>query len=667
MTLSEKLRLLSEEESISLLDLSVENMTVLPDSFLAGASLHGLVVTSGELRSVSDRAFRGLFPPLQALGLPSNRLETIPSNSFQFLKDLERLDLSNNGVVRLNGSSFRYLNNLTFLDLSENRISEIAADAFVGLKRLKELNLRKNRVTADAIFALSDLQSVEDIDLSVNALAGPLRNDTLPPLPSLRTLNLANNQFSSIRQGALTGASSLLALSLNHNHIDVLEDHAFRELSSLKTLDLSNNHIVTISGSSLAHLTQLTKLDLSHNFLIALTSDIISPLTSLRVLLLDDNDISIVACEDLTEKSTIERLTLSDNPLNCDCTLADFAVWFNNASRFSADDLKTAVCMTPPNLENALLVEIAPSDLLCEEGDDANDGEVTAHVTEAQIVLRAFNFDGSVVTLLWSIDPVVHSFTCDALFLYEQIATRELLLHSTPLRCNSSQLADPSTLTVRLPTGSLQEYHRYRYCVVLLAGSKYSDEMHLILGCSEAIPLIRTETSVPQPSGQTYIRIAALEANVSYNVLRVSVHLWNDMSISDVKCHVALTVFMMGSLLTQHTLNCSDPEIAITGLPQGHYHVCAKVRTYPTTETKLHCVTVKAEKMRGTSGSLLIVCFVLLSAFLMVGVCLLVRKVIKRSRLRSAANQCFLVANDPDDDDHKQHCRYAKLQTTTVM
>lgn len=73
---------------------------------LQNVSLHGLVVSSGELRQVSADAFSGLATPLQALGLPNNLLENVPTSALRGLHHLERLDLSHNRLQRIHNISF---------------------------------------------------------------------------------------------------------------------------------------------------------------------------------------------------------------------------------------------------------------------------------------------------------------------------------------------------------------------------------------------------------------------------------------------------------------------------------------------------------------------------------------------------------------------------------
>jgi Leucine-rich repeat (LRR) protein len=92
---------------VSLLDCTVQNVSSLPDTLLEGVVLHGLVVSSGEIRHVSELAFSGLAGPLQALGLPNNKLETVPTAALSALPTLDRLDLSHNLLETLSTGSFK--------------------------------------------------------------------------------------------------------------------------------------------------------------------------------------------------------------------------------------------------------------------------------------------------------------------------------------------------------------------------------------------------------------------------------------------------------------------------------------------------------------------------------------------------------------------------------
>lgn len=92
---------------VSLLDCTLKNVTFLTDArIFENVSLHGLVISSGEIKRVHRHAFLGLKMPLQALGLPNNALTNVPAHSLASLTSLDRLDLSNNRIKYLGPSDF---------------------------------------------------------------------------------------------------------------------------------------------------------------------------------------------------------------------------------------------------------------------------------------------------------------------------------------------------------------------------------------------------------------------------------------------------------------------------------------------------------------------------------------------------------------------------------
>lgn len=255
---------------VSLLDCTLQNVTFLTDArIFENISLHGLVISSGEIKRVHRLAFLGLKSPLQALGLPNNALTSVPWNSLTPLTSLERLDLSNNKIKSLGASDFSVLKNLTYLELSENQISSIPKKIFSSLYKLITLKLNGNRIgdLESNLQSLEQCHNLRELDLKSNSIRGPLTDKTFPKLSKLESLNLDRNLLTSVQNGALQGFPQLITLFMRHNQIDVLQDHAFAGLSSLQVLDLGYNGIVAVSGASLQHLTRLLELDLTHNFL----------------------------------------------------------------------------------------------------------------------------------------------------------------------------------------------------------------------------------------------------------------------------------------------------------------------------------------------------------------------------------------------------------------
>ncbi|XP_060532930.1 leucine-rich repeats and immunoglobulin-like domains protein 1 [Cylas formicarius] len=649
-----------QSASVSLLDCTVQNVSAISGPLLEDISLHGLVISSGEIREVNPHAFQGLASPLQALGLPNNQLTAVPTQALKYLPELDRLDLSGNKMKTIDGASFKGLRNLSFIDLSNNLLTKISPNTFDDELELKILRLRGNRLGLLVINKLNPLPTVDELDLSENLLMGPLGPKTFPKMDSLKDLQLSYNSLSSIKMGALQGLPNLTSLRLQHNLIDVIEDHAFIHLSSVVELDLAHNRIVAVSGASLAHLSRLTDLDLRHNFLRALTADLIHPLKSLKILKLDENDISIIASDAMKSTTIFKHFTLSENPLNCDCSLIEFSTWLNNSS-LTRDDKSTAVCATPPSLENGLLTDIPNEHLVCGEDEQETLMAPLSTSPRAKISLQEFLYDGNDVKLIWSVDETTLPYSCDAIFVYEEIGLNEVLLESNSIKCNSSELEDPKRLEVTVPASlQLQNNHKYRYCVVLFASGN-TDDISIVPGCSDMISLIQNAQYQQNYVGQA-TKIASIEANLSsQGSLSMDVVLYPQIK----DCDLNVAILEQNTLLSQRKITCQEPRYTFVGLERGPYRVCANVlQPGPALDfVKPRCVTVFKEQVRRFSGlDVAFVSIFLVLCVLVIGLIWGVRRILLKPKIQT--HQCFLP---PECDDQIQHNRYVKLQATTKL
>ncbi|KAL7735085.1 hypothetical protein ACLKA6_002052 [Drosophila palustris] len=479
-------RLRSSPYSISLLDCSLRNVTFLSDAkIFEGISLHGLVISSGEIKRVHKSAFVGIKGPLQALGLPGNALLSVPWNALSTLGALERLDLANNKIKALGTADFVSLGNLVYLELSSNQISSISQRTFVSLRKLEVLKLGGNRLGdyPQSLKALSQCLALRQLDLTANNLNGPLSEQTLPGLRNLEQLNLNRNMIKSIQNKALANFSRLVSLSLRHNQIDVLQDHAFYGLGKLDSLDLSYNGIVAISSASLQHLSRLTVLDLTHNFLRALTSDLIAPLPSLRELRLAGNDISIVARNAMDRAQELQSLQMQENP----------------------SVLLSASCVTPPRLEGAPLLQVPVETLTCDmdnvEKDNANimehletlakPNQTTSHVKDLseEIILHELHYSADYgLILTWLLNLSKKDYMCDAIFVYKEENINEILIDNSPIHCESKVVNGQNTVSVIVPdSSSLDIGESYRFCLVMV--QEQNPKAELNIGCSNITQL----------------------------------------------------------------------------------------------------------------------------------------------------------------------------------
>ncbi|XP_015585957.1 leucine-rich repeats and immunoglobulin-like domains protein 1 [Cephus cinctus] len=657
---------------ISLLDISVTGISILPAYFLEDVALRGLVISTGELLKVNENAFIALARPLQALGLPNNRLDSVPTAALEHLIGLERLDLSGNQLKTLEANSFKGLINLTHLDLCDNLMSQLSPQAFAALPALQSLKMRGNRLSVSALPALRGLKNLEELDLSSNVLIGPMGPTLLPHMPKLRFLTVSQNGLINVQQGALNGVRNLTYLKLSHNQIDVLEDHCFKHLSTLTRLDLANNRIVAVSSASLAHLEKLTTLDLTHNFLRSLTADLVVPLKSLEDLRLDDNDITMVANDVPTSKLRLKRLSLSDNPLNCDCTLLEFANWLSNSS-LDEEDKASAVCATPPTLENGILTQVSPDSLLCGEPTPTIIPRVP--LTVAQLILQEFKYNEAAgVNLMWHVEPCLERYTCDTLKVYEIIGNADVEIQSSPLQCDSTLMQDPCTLPVAISSSlGLQPKHKYRYCVVLLVPTEYDEvPSDLGLGCSEVITLeedkkIQESIATSTTSRTSQTEITGIRVNISdQGFLQVDLTLAH-LTGKSTDCELSVAVFSMESLVHRKKLICS-PEafVTVADLLPGRYKVCASLYNANTNlgkseMDKTKCVEVQAFRQ---NMEVIILAAAAVSCAVLITVVLIGHSVIKRLRQPRIQTQCFLPAQE-FEITHKAH--YIKLLATTKV
>ncbi|XP_047510280.1 uncharacterized protein LOC125053111 [Pieris napi] len=611
----------NKNSAVSLLDCALRGVTSLPSASvaeLAGVGLHGLVISSGDIKRVQQGAFTSIASTLLALGLPNNQLPSVPTEALSNLGYLDRLDLSNNKIHSLDGNSFKGLQNLTYLDINDNQLTSISPEAFKPLIKLSVLRLRGNLLKVSALSSLKGAKSLKELDISSNALEGPVGPTTLPTLWVLETLHLSDNTFASIRRGALAGLANLTHLNLHNNQIDVLEDYAFRQLINLTHLDLSHNEIVSVSGASLAQLTNLVHLDLSHNFLRSLSAEPLRSLYDLTELLLHDNDISIIEDGALGLHKNLSRFTIEDNPLNCDCLMAGFARWLREAKNVSQTDKASVVCATPPHLEGALLGRLSKNKL-CDDfehvdtkedvydyskvminsiddeiysdkrdglDDDVYDeeldvpGEEDLPISTDQVHLLDAWYDDEEVHLSWSVEPPsTRRFRCTGVTASKGGGlAKHVACHRAP----------PTNVILR--GLKIDPLEMYTFCIALEEMDAKDVPMALVLGCGlpqlvrQRASYVTVRTTVATLPPEPDIRVSEVRSNVTsdgvltvlISVMGLPLRSLRSQRLSDhyPHCYVVLAVLSRGSLVAQKDSPCQETlAIFMEGFITGPYEV----------------------------------------------------------------------------------------------
>lgn len=298
---------------VSLLDLAVHGLGSLAGSSFDGLQLLGLVITKAGLLTLPPDVFAGLETTLAALGLPNNKLISVPVAALSPLVQLQRLDMSDNLLQELPPRAFPVLLQLQNLDLAGNNIRLLQPEAFVRLPHLVSLNLARNQLDAVQINdkTLRGLHGLHRLSLQSNLLKGAVTPAYISGVRGLISLDLSDNALTMLTRGALTACPNLQELDLSHNKIDVIEDHAFVNLTQLRRLKLSHNRVVAVSGWSLAHLPHLTHLAMADNALRAVTADLLHQLPALRSLDLDANDISLLQPHVFNSTAFLQHLSLA--------------------------------------------------------------------------------------------------------------------------------------------------------------------------------------------------------------------------------------------------------------------------------------------------------------------------------------------------------------------
>lgn len=197
---------------------------------------------------------------LEYLSLSSNQISDL-EDSLEDLPSLETLDVSYNNLHHL-GRSLERLSNLQNLDLSFNYLTELESDAFSSLNQLTSLDLSGNQLMTLSS-SLNYLGYLHRLNLSSNDLTS-IEYDDLKGMHGLRELDLSHNRLKNLDGTFGFQLSELTVLKLQDNHLPRLH-RSLKSLRDLKSLDLRDNQMTTLHVSQLTHNRQLKVLQIGGN------------------------------------------------------------------------------------------------------------------------------------------------------------------------------------------------------------------------------------------------------------------------------------------------------------------------------------------------------------------------------------------------------------------
>ncbi|XP_065372008.1 P-granule-associated novel protein 1 [Calliphora vicina] len=181
---------------------------------------------------------------------------------------LKELDLSHNKLSSLDRRIFEHTPNITKLNLSWNDFKVLdnpTTMALASASLLQDLDLSHTGIKSMATVIFEKLTSLKTLNLAGNDFVHLPENFQLIG-QSMRSLNLAGNKFNDFSEGSFLGLKALLRLNISGMpNLKSIQNNTFSRLEHLTHLDCSNNHkLETFDLDSLMHCGNLTYLDISY-------------------------------------------------------------------------------------------------------------------------------------------------------------------------------------------------------------------------------------------------------------------------------------------------------------------------------------------------------------------------------------------------------------------
>ncbi|PKA61179.1 Tyrosine-sulfated glycopeptide receptor 1 [Apostasia shenzhenica] len=273
---------------------------------------------------------------VKALTLSSKGLGGIISSSLASLPHLSQLNLSYNRLTGPLPAAILSSTGLAVLDLSFNRLSGELPVPHPGDFSLQVLNLSSNSFTGSFPKLGSLAMHLTAVNVSNNSFSGHLPSTICSLSPSLRSLDLSCNQFSSGIPEGLGNCSSLTSFRAGLNNISGPIPQDLFDMISLQNLSLPFNQLSgALDGTLITKLQNLVILDLSNNYLTGELPASISQLRSLEKLILYGNQLHGALPAELANCTKLISLNLRFNNFGGD--LAEFN--FSGLSNFKMLDL----------------------------------------------------------------------------------------------------------------------------------------------------------------------------------------------------------------------------------------------------------------------------------------------------------------------------------------
>lgn len=172
-----------------------------------------------------------------------------------------KVDCSNRMISNIPKAQLE--SNTEMLILSNNKINSLQSDAFSDLTELEEMYLSGNELRIIPKDVFSNLKSLLLIDLSHNKIEH-IDSDTFLKNIMLLMVYLKGNMLLSV-SASFVRSPSVIKLDLSFCDIHNLSSNAFDDMTNLRYLFLNNNKLKTVGEETLNKLWTLRSVDLSGN------------------------------------------------------------------------------------------------------------------------------------------------------------------------------------------------------------------------------------------------------------------------------------------------------------------------------------------------------------------------------------------------------------------
>lgn len=207
-----------------------------------------------------------------------------PKKFFDFVAEFNvtKVDLSKNHFQRIDKDQCPdYFPSVMQLDFSNGEIETIESNALEGFTLLRELNLSYNKLKS-VPNAILVLPSLKVLDISNNNVTNS-DNLKIPSKSNLSVLKLRGNYLVNLNSFSLSSYPKLLHLDLSQCSLVRIFSDSFNNCKFLEYLDLSHNHLKTLPQDMFLSTPSLKELNLAGNFFanlpVHILKSIIFPLT----------------------------------------------------------------------------------------------------------------------------------------------------------------------------------------------------------------------------------------------------------------------------------------------------------------------------------------------------------------------------------------------------